>query len=97
MTGLYKCYALPTDIVPGIIKVVGVTSERSVVAQVFAIFSRRYRLIHRVHSLQDPTHNAIVYAQSSGFVLAKIKQLICTAPLENFEAIVLTKLQLISR
>ena len=45
--------AEPADVVAGVVEVVGVASERSVVTQVFAVLLAVDRLPHGVHGLQD--------------------------------------------
>ena len=66
--GVGGVVAQSADVVAGVVEVVGMTSERRVVAQILAIFSGRDGLIHRVHGLEDLAHRPVVNAQSLGFV-----------------------------
>ena len=51
--GVSRVMAEPADVVAGVVEVVGVASERSVVTQVFAVLLAVDRLPHGVHGLQD--------------------------------------------
>ena len=51
--GVSRVMAEPADVVAGVVEVVGVASERSIVTQVFAVLLVVDGLPHGVHSLQD--------------------------------------------